>query len=155
MLEASTPLSKKDKILKLRFPISWILSCITMFGLFYVWHGVLLNDISHITYPKNIFFLSALLVYIIIAFVLNLLFMSKIATDYIEGIITRGFVCGIALGIIIFLITMVVGVSFSTQLNLRNILFDFSWQCAEQGVAGIIVGSVYAYFKYSLRLERN
>ncbi|MDA0713864.1 MAG: hypothetical protein O3B83_01240, partial [Bacteroidetes bacterium] len=51
----------------------WGLSTLIMFGLSYLWHGVLLNDYVNIKYPLWLHLMLAGVVYLVIAFVLTYL----------------------------------------------------------------------------------
>jgi hypothetical protein len=127
-----------------RFFFTWIISSIAMFILSYVWHGVILNDFSKLSYPKEFFLILAAITYVFIGFVLVKFYEAKIfeKTFYHKPLL-RGIVKGTLCGIIFFLIATVVGVSFNTGSGLKNFALDFVWQVLEQGIGGFVVGFTY------------
>ena len=60
-----------------RFMFGWILSSLAMFGLSYVWHGVVLNDYAILTYPFQIYLISAAVVYLVSGFLLTRIFIAE------------------------------------------------------------------------------
>ena len=64
--------------LGLRFFLSWILSAVSMFILFYLWHGVFLNDFKRIQFPLTWFVTFAAFSYLIIAAGMYFFFESRI-----------------------------------------------------------------------------
>jgi hypothetical protein len=133
-----------------RFFISWISSSVVMFLISYVWHGLFLTDFSRISYPKGLFLTFAVIVYLIFGFVIvKAVEMDLMANYFKRKPILKGAFVGAVLGFIFFLISTVVGVSFSTGSNLKNLLLDVCWQIIEQGVGGVTVGVVYILFYYT------
>jgi H+/Cl- antiporter ClcA len=129
-----------------RFFISWIASSIVMFLLSYVWHGIFLTDFSRLSYPKEIFLIIACLVYLIIGFVVAKAIDVKFLEKYFKRKpIIKGAIAGAAIGFALFLISTVVGVSFSTGSKLENLLLDVSWQVIEQALGGAVVGIAHIF----------
>jgi hypothetical protein len=129
-----------------RFYISWIISSLVMFLLSYVWHGIFLTDFSRLTYPKEVFFIAAAFVYLIIGFVVSkAIDVSFLVERFKRKPLLRGLLSGSVCGFFFFLIATVVGVSFSTGSKLENILLDVSWQVIEQALGGIAVGVVHIF----------
>jgi hypothetical protein len=129
-----------------RFYISWIISSLVMFLLSYAWHGIFLTDFSRLTYPKEIFFLAAAFVYMIIGFVVaKAINVSFLEERFKRKPMLRGIIAGAVCGFAFFLIATVVGVSFSTGSKLENILLDVSWQVVEQALGGLVVGVVHIF----------
>ncbi len=129
-----------------RFVISWISSSIVMFMLSYAWHGIFLTDFSRLSYPKELFLIFASLVYLIIGFVVAKAIDVKLLEKYFKRKpILKGATAGAALGFAFFLVSTVVGVSFSTGSKLENLLLDVCWQITEQCIGGIIVGVVHIF----------
>src|SRR4051812_44542493 len=112
-----------------RFLASWLASSIVMFLLFYIWHGMFLTDFSRLTYPKEIFLIFAVLVYLIIGFfsakAIDVKFLAK---SFKRRPFAKGAISGAVLGLVIFIFSTVVGVSFSTGNKLDNLLLDAIWQ---------------------------
>jgi len=126
-----------------RFYLSWIISALLMFLLSYVWHGIFLTDLSRLNYPKELFLTFAAFVYLIIGFVITKVTEFKIFHKHFKRKpIFRGLLAGLGCGFALFLISNVVGVSFSTGSRLENMLLDFVWQLIEQGVGGLSVGII-------------
>lgn len=129
-----------------RFFISWIASSVVMFALSYLWHGVFLTDFSRLSYPKEIFLVIAALVYLIIGFVAAKAIDIKLLEKYFRRKpFLKGTISGAGLGFILFLISTVVGVSFSTGSKLENLLLDVFWQAIEQGIGGLVVGIAHFF----------
>ena len=122
-----------------RFYISWIISAILMYGAFYFWHGVFLNDLSFITFPIWIFLILAALVYLVISYVLYRLFESKLFKRLFYPPILRGLMSGFTVGFILFAFVTVLGISFTKNFNVTYILVDCAWQIIEQIIGGFII----------------
>ena len=122
------------------FFLSWILTFVFLYGISYLWHGVLLNDLSRVNYSINFFLLLLAIVYFAISFVLNLLihFLEKFCKNKVR----RGLMIGMPMVIFIYLITFVFGISFYSNPTLNHILFDLSWQVIEQGLGGAVAGGL-------------
>ena len=138
-----------------RFFISWIASSIVMFALSYMWHGVFLTDFSRLTYPKEIFLIIAVFVYLIIGFVMAKAIDVKMLDKHFKRKpVIRGAISGAGLGFVLFLVSTVVGVSFSTGSKLENLVLDVSWQTVEQCIGGVVVGLAHFFiFDSSAILE--
>jgi hypothetical protein len=129
-------LPKPDK----NFFISWLVCFITMYGLSYVWHGIVLNDFLKLSYPKDLFLIIAGLVYFGIALGMTILtyMLKKIKDSFKYGIAIGGIV-----GIFIYAIAFLLGISFNAEVDLQHILFDLGWQTFEQGFGGLMCGWIY------------
>ncbi len=123
-----------------RFFISWIISAIVMYSLFYVWHGIFLNDLEKISFNIVIFLLLAALVYLVISFVIYRTFESRLLKKYIVKPMSRGIISGVMVGFVLFAIVSVLGISFTHTVNTKYIIVDCAWQILEQIVGGLIVG---------------
>lgn len=126
-----------------RFMLSWILSSLTMFGLSYIWHGVILNDYAILAYPFQIYLVSAAVVYLVIGFLLTRIFIAEFLDRISDKAIPRGLAAGAALGVIVYMVALVVGVTFNSGMELKYLLLDVAWQTAEQCLGGLVVGLVY------------
>lgn len=126
-----------------RFFLSWLLSSLIMFGLSYLWHGVILNDFARLQYPKEIFLTGSVITYLILGFLVTKIFLMKFPAAIAKKPLTRGMISGALLGIATYIVTLVVGVSFSTTLKTEYILFDMAWQAVEQMIGGITVAFIY------------
>ncbi|HET6244579.1 MAG: hypothetical protein H0V01_08755 [Bacteroidetes bacterium] len=124
---------------------SWIAGSILMFGLSYLWHGVVLNDFDKISYSPKIFLSFLSLLYIIIGGLLA--FCYSLVADK-KHVFLRGILLGVAAGFIIFLIIFVLGSSFKVgQINSLHATLDLIWQLIEQGAAGMAIAYVYHYIE--------
>ncbi|MCC7302894.1 MAG: hypothetical protein IT233_09640 [Bacteroidia bacterium] len=133
-------------ILRRRFFISWLASSLLMFGLSYIWHGVITTDLQKISYPLQIFLISAGIVYFVLGFLLTRIYQSKTLSRYfIKQPFIKGIVTGSALGFVLFLITLVLGISFNQSLNLEFFLIDLGWQMIEQMTGGLVVALVHIF----------
>lgn len=133
-------------MLSKRFFISWLVSSVAMFLLSYVWHGIFLTDFSRLTYPKEIFLIFAVVVYMIIGFLMSKAIDSKtLSARFKRKPVVRGIVAGVLIGIACFFVATVVGISFSTGSKLPNMILDLTWQIIEQGVGGILAGVVHLF----------
>jgi len=131
---------------------AWITSAVVMFSLSYAWHGLLLNDFARITYQLNVFLLLMAITYFIIGLVLAIM-CSAIEvrkTPYYKGLMFGAFV-----GLFIYLIAFVFGVSFYSNPRMEHILLDFGWQMIEQSAGGMACCYVYVYFFQKSRLLKN
>ena len=122
-----------------RFFVSWIIAAVLMYAAFYFWHGIFLNDLNRITFSKVLFLVLAALVYLIISYVLYRTFETKILANLITAPLLRGAVSGILLGLVLFSIITVLGISFTKHISLKYLVADCAWQVAEQLVGGIII----------------
>ncbi len=111
-----------------------------MYGLSYVWHGIVLNDFLKLSYPKDLFLIIAGLVYFGIALGMTILtyMLKKIKDSFKYGIAIGGIV-----GIFIYAIAFLLGISFNAEVDLQHILFDLGWQTFEQGFGGLMCGWIY------------
>lgn len=125
--------------------LGWIFSSILMFGLSYLWHGIILNDYARITYPMGVYMVSAGIVYLVIGFLLSRIFIAEFLDRFTEKAIPRGLMAGSVLGIIVYMVALVVGVAFTPGLDMKYLLLDVAWQAIEQSIGGLIVGLVYIF----------
>jgi hypothetical protein len=128
----------------LRFFTSWILSAVTMFTLFYIWHGIFLNDFKSIQFPLTWFMTFAALTYLIFGAGIYFLYESQIMKKF-DNILLRGVVCGLVAGISLFMIATVINISLTKHLTMRHLMVDCIWQISEQtvGVMVLVVAKVF------------
>lgn len=123
-----------------RFYLSWILAAVLMYVAFYFWHGIFLNDLSRISFPKVLFLGLAALVYLVISFIVYRTYESKFLQKHVSQPLLRGVVSGFLIGFILFSLVTVLGISFSKNINFTYIIADCAWQIAEQIVGGLLIG---------------
>ena len=137
-----------------RFFISWIITSAGMFLLSYVWHGLILNDFSRLSYPKELFLIFASITYLLIGFIVVKVVEYKTAKNFlIHRPVLKGFLKGMLCGLLFFMIATVIGVSFNTGSGIKNMLVDLVWQLLEQGTGGAIVGVIYMFTEPNLFSE--
>lgn len=131
----------------LRFFLSWILSAVTMFVLFYVWHGIFLNDFKRIQFPLSWFVTFAALTYLLFGAGIYFLFESQIMRKFFENVLWRGVACGLVSGFSLFMIATVVNISLTKHLSMEHLLMDCAWQISEQTLGCMVLVSL----KYIVR----
>jgi CDP-diglyceride synthetase len=141
----------------LRFFISWILSAILMYAAFYVWHGIFLNDLNKLAFPKSLFLILAAVVYLIISYVLYRVYeMEFFENHFKQLLVLRGLICGVILGFILFAFVTVLGISFTKNFTFLNLALDFGWQIIEQLIGGFIIGlGKFFIFEPKLEVTKN
>ena len=122
----------------LRFFLSWIISAIVMFALFYLWRGVFLNDFKRIQFPLSWFVTFAALTYLIFGAGMYLLFESHIMRR-LRNLVVRGLVCGVIAGFSLFMIATIVNISLTSHLSMQHLMIDCVWQMTEQIVGAMVV----------------
>ncbi|MFI5149639.1 MAG: hypothetical protein ACHQRM_07880 [Bacteroidia bacterium] len=126
-----------------RFLLSWMLSSVLMWGLSYVWHGIFLNDIANLSYPKGIYLVASTVVYLAIGMVLTKLYTLQFVIHTLQNFFIRGIVCGAVTGLLFYMFALVIGVSFSKHISLGDMAIDIPWQLFEQIFGGIIIALVF------------
>jgi len=125
-------------MLKKEFLIVWVISSLSMLGLSYVWHFVVLNDYINVKLPFASFLLLQAMVYCVIGFILTFVYHY---THTKKKLKYKGVVIGAVLGFFIYLIAYVLGISFnSTGAREMAYVMDFMWQMSEQAAGGGLVG---------------
>jgi hypothetical protein len=122
----------------LRFYLSWILGAIAMYGAFYVWHGVVLNDFKNIQFSPVWFMIMCAFAYLIISFVLYRVFETKIL-GFFDSLLLRGFVSALIVGVSLFSIMTVLHISFTKNMTTTYLVTDFIWQIIEQSIGAIFI----------------
>jgi hypothetical protein len=122
----------------IRFFLSWILSAVTMFTLFYIWHGVFLNDFKRIQFPLSWFVTFAALSYLILGAGIYFLFESQIMKR-ISSSFFRGLICGIVAGFSLFMVATVINISFTKHLSMQHLMVDCIWQICEQTIGMMVL----------------
>lgn len=124
--------------LSLRFFLSWIVSAIVMFTLFYVWHGVFLNDFKRIQFPLAWFVTFAAFTYLIFGAGIFVLYEATIMKK-IRNFFLRGAVCGIIAGFSLFMVATIVNISLTKHLSMQHLIIDCVWQMTEQIVGTMVI----------------
>jgi hypothetical protein len=129
--------NKERSLLQSGFFITWLITFVVMYGVSYLWHGVLLNDLSRISYPLHIFLLLVALVYFGIS--LAIVALTRLL-PHISNITLRGWLIGLSVGVFIYLIAFALGISFYANPTFKHILFDLVWQMVEGSMGGLVAG---------------
>lgn len=111
-----------------------------LYAVSYTWHGIFLNDLSRVSYPKDFFLFFVAVVYFVIAFILT--FLTHFLNQLVSNKSQRGALIGMPMGLFIYLIAFVFGISFYSNPSMKHILLDCSWQIIEQGIGGFVAGSI-------------
>ena len=80
------------------------------------------------------------IVYFVISFMIT--FLTHFLVQFGKNKMRRGLMIGMPMGVFIYLIAFVFGISFYTNPTLNHILFDLSWQVIEQGLGGVVAGGL-------------
>ncbi len=132
--------------------ITALLLCfLTMYGLSYVWHGILFNDFFKI-YIHNFPQLSKVDYYryigsgyavlsMIIALVYPFIYSQR------RSPLLKGIILGLVLGSMAYAGLRYSGLSVYQSSSVSQILVDICWQMIEQGLGGFIFAFVYLKLK--------
>jgi hypothetical protein len=122
----------------LRFYLSWIFSALVMFVLFYVWHGIFLNDFKRIQFPITWFVSFAAFTYLIFGALLFFMMESEPAKK-IRNVFVRALVVGAIAGFTLFMIATIINFSLTRTQSANHLLMDCVWQISEQMVGALVV----------------
>jgi len=125
-----------------KFFVGWIASAGLMYLLFYLFHGVITNDILKISIPEKVFLSVAGVVYLLLGFGLNVLLDASFFKKEVKSIYTRALIAGPIVGIFLYAVALIVGVSFSAKFTMVNMLVDIGWQIVEQTMGTVVVAFV-------------
>ena len=128
-----------------KFIISWFASAIIMFVFSYVWHGLMLNDFSMLNYPLGLFLLFASIVYLVAGAVVAKAYTFEIFARFSKHPFLRGMIVGAICGVLFYMISLVIGISFTKGITMNYMLIDITWQMIEQAIGGFIVGLVHVF----------
>ncbi|MFI5141048.1 MAG: hypothetical protein ACHQII_01720 [Bacteroidia bacterium] len=129
-----------------RFYFGWLLSAVLMYVAFYLFHGVLTNDIIKLSIPKSLFLSVAAVVYLIVALGMSLLFKSTSLKKNIKKPYRRGLLIGILTALFMYGVAFTVGISFSFKVTMLNLMVDVSWQIIEQSIGAFFIAFVNTLF---------
>jgi len=109
-----------------------------MFGLFYVWHGIFVNDFKRIQFPLSWFVSFAAVTYLIFGAVIYFLYESELMKK-IRNFFVRGIICGAIAGFSLFMIATIVNFSLTNQLSIQHLMMNCVWQISEQIVGAMVM----------------
>jgi hypothetical protein len=124
--------------LGIKFYFSWLLCAVTMFVLFYLWHGVFLNDFKRIQFPITWFVSFAAFSYLLISAGMYFLFESRLFKKF-DSIFFRGLICGAVSGFCLFMVATVIHISILKYVSTNHLFLDCVWQMAEQTMGAMVL----------------
>lgn len=120
------------------FFIGWLLSSLLMYALFYVFHGLVTNDLLKISMPKTVFLSVAGFVYVCLGFGMSVLLDASFFRKEITNVFKRALIAGPVVGVFLYAVALTIGVSFSAHFDMINLMVDVGWQILEQ-TSGILI----------------
>jgi len=133
-------------MLNTRFYIGWLLSAILMYIAFYLFHGVLTNDLVKLAVPKTLFLSVAAIVYLVVALGMSLVFRSTSLKKSIPGPYKRSLLIGVLTALFMYGVAFTVGISFSFSVTMLNLLVDVGWQLVEQSIGAFFIAVANTLF---------
>jgi len=148
-------------LLRRHILLPWLFSTVVMFGLSYVWHGLVLNDLSDLKdlhVPLAKYLVMAGTTYLVLGLVLTIGIHKGIQFEWISlkgPFPFTAFLVGSALGLVVYLLLFASGMSFAKP-GMVHMVADAIWQMFEQGVGGLMVslGIIYDLHQRFLEQER-
>jgi hypothetical protein len=139
--------------------LPWLSSSVLMFGLSYVWHGVVLKDFHELTIPLALYLVLAAIVYLVLGLGITIAMHKAIEHEWIslkKSFVLMGFVVGAIVGFLTYLVILVFGISFAKH-GLVHMAVDLAWQMLEQGLGGMVVclGIIYDLHQRFLESEQS
>jgi hypothetical protein len=136
-----------------------VFSSVVMFGLSYLWHGVVLKDLDEMSIPLGVYLVLAALIYLVIGLCFTLVVHKAIEHEWISlkhGFPFKCLLLGAAGGFLVYLLVFVLGFSYAAH-GMVHVVADVVWQMAEQGLGGLAVsgGIIYDLHKRFLEEERG
>lgn len=138
--------------------LPWLLASAVMFGLSYVWHGLLLTDLEDLRIPRTLYFILAGVVYLVLGLALTIGVHKAIQYEWISLKGAFPVMCMLlaaAAGFFVYLVIFVLGMSFAKS-GAVHMVVDALWQMVEQAVGGLMVslGIIYDMHKRFLEQEQ-
>jgi len=124
------------------FFVGWIISALLMYVLFYIFHGILTNDLLRISIPRSVFLTVAGIVYLVLGFGMSVLLDASFFKKEVKSTYTRAFIAGPIVGLFLYAVALIVGISFSAKFTLINMFVDIGWQVFEQTVGIVLIAFV-------------
>lgn len=138
--------------------LPWLLSSAVMFGLSYVWHGLVLSDLEDLKIPLALYFVLAILVYLVLGLGLTIAAHKAVQYEFIS--LKKAFpfmvmLMAAATGFFVYIVVYVLGMSFMKSEGV-HVVIDVLWQMVEQGLGGLMVslGMIYDMHQRFLEQER-
>ncbi|MES2680617.1 MAG: hypothetical protein V4635_12055 [Bacteroidota bacterium] len=109
-----------------------------MFILFYLWHGLFLNDFQRLSFPLSWFVTFAAITYLLFGAGIYVLYESSLMKK-IKNFLIRGIICGLIGGFSLFMIATIVNISLTRHLSAQHLMVDCIWQMTEQIVGAMVI----------------
>lgn len=124
--------------LGVRFLFSWIFCALVMFSLFYMWHGIFLNDFKRMQLPVSWFVVFAAFTYLTLGAGMYFLYEASVMKK-VRNFLIRGLICGLIAGFTLFMIATIVNISLTKHLSVNHLMIDCIWQISEQTVGAFVI----------------
>ncbi|HRD51541.1 MAG TPA: hypothetical protein PKY96_02730 [Flavobacteriales bacterium] len=138
--------------------LPWLLSSTVMFGLSYLWHGVLLSDMQDVTIPMPLYLSLAGVVYLVLGLAQTIATHKAVEYEWIS--LKKAFpfmtmLLSAVIGFFVYLVIFVLGFGFAKH-GMAHVLVDIIWQMIEQSIGGLMVslGIIYDMHQRFLEQER-
>jgi hypothetical protein len=138
--------------------LPWLLSGVVMYGLSYLWHGIILNDLDELRIPHALYFILAGVVYLVLGLGLTISVHKAIQYEWISLKGPFPAMCMLlaaAVGFFVYLVIFVLGMSFAKS-GAMHVVVDALWQMVEQALGGLTVslGIIYDMHRRFMEQER-
>ena len=137
--------------------LPWLASAVLMFGLSYIWHGVVLKDLIELKIPLSLYLVLAGLVYLLIGLALPWIVHKLLEKEWLslkDGFPFRCLMVGSVMGFTVYLLVFVLGLSFADH-GMVHVLADAIWQMTEQGLGGLAVSAGIIFDLHKKFLEEE
>ncbi|MBK8227061.1 MAG: hypothetical protein IPK70_07780 [Flavobacteriales bacterium] len=138
--------------------LPWLLSTAVMYGMSYVWHGVVLSDMQDLTVPKWLYLALAAVVYLVLGLGQTIATHKAVAYEWIslkKAFPFMSMLLSAGIGFFVYLVIFVLGMSFAKH-GMAHVVVDIIWQMFEQSIGGLMVslGIIYDMHQQFLEQER-
>ena len=122
---------------------SIILTSAIMFGLSYFWHMYALNDIDRPSFDMTYYYIFAPILHVCITLFIALVISLDLMNFLFSNKILGSFFAGAFIGVVIYLIQLIFGISFNKDTTIAYITIDLLWQIIHKGTGGVILKLLY------------
>lgn len=138
--------------------LPWLLSTAVMFGLSWVWHGIVLSDFQELTVPHWLYLTLAAVVYVVLGLAQTILTHKAVQYEWIslkKAFPFMAMLLSAAVGFFVYLVIFVLGMSFAKH-GMAHVVADVIWQMFEQAIGGLMVslGIIHDMHQRFLEQER-
>lgn len=122
-----------------QYIIPVLFGSLSMFGLSFLWHGVILNDFQRIGISEFTFYSFLFLFYVCLSTCFTFLFRHM--TEKLQYTAVRVTI-GVITGFLLYLFAYLMGVTFQSGGGMKHLVVDFGWQMFEQGFGAFVIGAL-------------